>query len=72
MERELNKLAESEVPETSEGKGALVMKIKQKLITELQKLLFNNTSNLEGGEEVRTLFKKFHDAVFKVGKQGVR
>ena len=72
MEKELKELADSEVPETSEGKGALVMKNKQNLITQLRALLFNNISDLGGGEEVRALFKKFHDAVFKVGIEGVR
>ena len=46
------------------------MKIKQNLITKLKSLLFNNTaSNIAGGEEVRHLFNKFHEAVFKVGNQ---
>ena len=60
-------MALSEVPESSEGRGALVMKIKHNLIDELKKLLFNNTStSIGGGEEVRRLFNKFHDDVFKV------
>lgn len=59
-------MALSEVPESSEGRGALVMKIKQNLIAELKELLFNNTSDIGGGEEVRRLFNKFHDDVFKV------
>ena len=62
-------LAVSEVPESCEGKGALVMKIKHNLITELKRLLFNNTSDIGGGEEVRRLFNTFHDAVFKVSWQ---
>lgn len=69
MESELKLLAHSEVPESSEGKGALVMKLKQNLITQLKTLLFNNTSNIGGGEEVRTLFNKFHDTVYKVGER---
>ena len=69
MESELKSLAHSEVPESSEGKGALVMKVKQTLIGQLKTLLFNNTSDIGGGEQVRTLFNKFHDAVFKVGEE---
>ena len=69
MESELKLLAHSEVPETSEGKGALVMKLKQNLITQLKTLLFNNTSDIGGGEQVRTLFNKFHDTVYKVGER---
>ena len=69
MESELKGLAHSEVPESSEGKGALVMKVKQTLIGQLKTLLFNNTSDIGGGEQVRTLFNKFHDAVFKVGEK---
>ena len=69
MESELKGLAHSEVPESSEGKGALVMKVKQTLIGQLKTLLFSNTSDIGGGEQVRTLFNKFHDAVFKVGEK---
>ena len=69
MESELKLLAHSEVPESSEGKGALVMKLKQTLITQLKTLLFNNTSDIGGGEQVRTLFNKFHDTVYKVGER---
>ena len=69
MESELKGLAHTEVPESSEGKGALVMKVKQTLIGQLKTLLFNNTSDIGGGEQVRTLFNKFHDAVFKVGEK---
>ena len=69
MESELKDLAHSEVAESSEGKGALVMKVKQTLIGQLKTLLFNNTSDIGGGEQVRTLFNKFHDAVFKVGEK---
>ena len=69
MESELTLLAHSEVPESSEGKGALVMKLKQNLITQLKTLLFNNTSDIGGGEQVRTLFNKFHDTVYKVGER---
>ena len=71
MEKELETLTESEVPESDEGKGGLVMKIKQTLIHELRRLLFNNTSDVEGGENVRHLFNRFHDEVFKVSKQGL-
>ena len=69
VESEFKGLAHSEVPESSEGKGALVMKVKQTLIGQLKTLLFNNTSDIGGGEQVRTLFNKFHDAVFKVGEK---
>ncbi|XP_073248801.1 uncharacterized protein [Porites lutea] len=66
VESELKRLAHSEVPESREGKGALVMKVKQTLIGQLKTLLFNNTSDIGGGEQVRTLFNKFHEDVFKV------
>ena len=69
VEKELASLAMSEVPESNEKKGALVMKLKCNLIFELNKLLFNNTSDSKGGEEVRTLFKTFHDSVFKVSRR---
>ena len=69
MESELESLAHSAVPESSEGKGALVMKLKQSLISQLKTLLYNNTSEIGGGEQVRILFNKFHDAVFKVGEK---
>ena len=69
MESELESLAQSAVPESSEGKGALVMKLKQSLISQLKTLLYNNTSEIGGGEQVRILFSKFHDAVFKVGEK---
>ena len=69
MESELESLAHSAVPESSEGKGALVMKLKQSLISQLKMLLYNNTSEIGGGEQVRILFSKFHDAVFKVGEK---
>ena len=72
MESELKDLAHSEVPESSEGKGAFVMKVKQTLIGQLKTLLFNNTSDIGGGEQVRTLFNKFQDAVFKVGKETIK
>ena len=71
VESELKRLAHSEVPESSEGKGALVMKVKQTLIGQLKTLLFNNTSDIGGGEQVRTLFNKFQDAVFKVGEKTI-
>ncbi|KAM7437389.1 hypothetical protein ABFA07_012947 [Porites harrisoni] len=66
VESELKRLTHSEVPESREGKGALVMKVKQTLIGELKTLLFNNTSDIEGGEQVRKLFNKFHEDIFKV------
>ena len=69
MEKELASLAMSEVPESNERKGALVMKLKYNSILELKKLLFNNTSDSKGGEEVRKLFKTFHDSVFKVSRR---
>ena len=69
MESELKRLANSEVPESREGKGALVMKVKQTLIGQLKTLLFNNTSDIEGGEQVRKLFNNFHEDVFKVGEK---
>ena len=59
----------SEVPESNEKKGELVMKLKKKLILELNKLLFNNTSDDKGGEEVRKLFRTFQDDVFKVSRR---
>ncbi|XP_015759216.1 PREDICTED: dynamin-related protein DNM1-like isoform X1 [Acropora digitifera] len=66
VEKELDSLSMSEVPESNEKKGALVMKIKHNLISKLRVLLFNNTSDSKGGEQVRDLFKEFHDSVFKV------
>ena len=62
----LEELEDSEVPESGKGKGALAMKLKHNLITELNKLLFGNTSNFEGGENVRQLFNLFSEDVFKV------
>ena len=62
----LKKLKESEVPESDEGKGALANKLKNNLIKELSQLLFNNTSDIEGGENVRRLFNSFCETVFKV------
>ena len=62
----LKKLKESEVPESDEGKGALANKLKNNLIKELSQLLFNNTSDIEGGENVRRLFNLFCEAVYKV------
>ena len=68
MDETLKELEESEVPESDEGKGAVAMKLKHNLITELNKLLFNNTSDTEGGENVRRLFNLFCEAVYKVRK----
>ena len=62
----LEELEDSKVPESDNGKGALAMKLKHILITELNKLLFGNTSNFEGGENVRQLFNLFSEDVFKV------
>ena len=56
------------MPESIEKKGALVMKVKNNLISELRSLLFNNNYDISGGEEVRDLFKRFHDDVLKVSK----
>ena len=66
MDQELKGLEDSEVPESSEGKGGVAMKLKHNLITELNKLLFNNTSDMAGGENVRRLFNLFCEAVLKV------
>ncbi|XP_068700226.1 uncharacterized protein [Montipora foliosa] len=66
VEKELKNLEKSEVPESIEKKGALVMKVKNNLITKLRSLLFNNNYDISGGEEVRDLFKRFHDDVLKV------
>ena len=62
----LVELERCEVPESSECKGGAAMKLKENLISELNKLLFNNTSNTAGGERVRQLFNSFHREVFKV------
>ncbi|XP_015749624.1 PREDICTED: uncharacterized protein LOC107329450, partial [Acropora digitifera] len=72
VEKELASLAMSQVPESNEKKGALVMKIKHNLISKLRVLLFNNTSDTQGGEQVRDLFKTFHDSVFKVNPLHLR
>ena len=69
MEKELASLARSQVPKLNEKKGAMVMKIKHNLISKLRVLLFNNTSDSKGGEQVRDLFKEFHDSVFKVSSR---
>ena len=47
VEKELDSLSMSEVPESNEKKGALVMKIKHNLISKLRVLLFNNTSDTQ-------------------------
>ena len=62
----LVELERCEVPESSERKGGVAMKLKENLIRELNKLLFNNTSDTAGGERVRQLFNSFHREVFKV------
>ncbi|KAJ7393237.1 Dynamin- GTPase protein [Desmophyllum pertusum] len=70
VDEELKGLEDSEVPESSEGKGGVAMKLKNNLIKELNKLLFNNTFDMEeGGEKVRHLFNSYHEAVFKVRGQ---
>ena len=66
MDEILEELEDSEVPESSEGRGAVAMKLKQNLIKELNLLLFNNTSDMAGRENVRQLFNSFHQDVFKV------
>lgn len=66
MESLLNKLAETEVPESQEGKGALVMKLKQRLIEQIKTMLFNNTTSVVGGEDVRELFKTFQKNILSV------
>ena len=66
MDDILEELEDSEVPESSEGKGGVAMKLKENLIRELNILLFNNTSDTAGGERVRQLFNSFHQEVFKV------
>ena len=45
------------------------MKLKHNLIFELNKLLFNNTTDNQGGEQVRKLFRTFRDDVFKVSRR---
>ncbi|XP_015766396.1 PREDICTED: dynamin-related protein 1A-like isoform X6 [Acropora digitifera] len=72
VEKELETLAMSEVPKSNEMKGAMVMKIKQNLISKLKELLFQNTSDSKGGEQVRDLFKAFHDSVLKVNPLHLR
>ena len=42
------------------------MKLNQELINKLKELLFSNTSNREGGEQVRKLFQKFQSDLLKV------
>ena len=69
MEKELASLAMSQVPESNEKKGAMVMKIKHNLISKLKELLFQNTSDSKGGDQVRDLFKAFHDSVLKVSRR---
>ena len=66
MDKELKNLEDSEVPESDKGKGALAMRLKQNLIRQLENLLFNNNSDIAGGENVRQLFTLFCEAVYKV------
>lgn len=66
MGKQLAVLAETEVPESQEGKGALVMKLKQQLIEQLKTMLFNNTTDSIGGEGVRDLFKSFQKEILSV------
>ncbi|XP_078374496.1 uncharacterized protein LOC144658045 [Oculina patagonica] len=72
VDEELKGLEDSEVPESDEGKGAVAMKLKQYLIGDLKDLLFNNTSDNEGGEKVRGLFNSFYEDVFKVDPLAMR
>lgn len=62
----LRELEDSEVPESEEKKGAAAMKLKNNLIKHLHEVLFNNTSDLDGGENVRRLFNSFCETVFMV------
>ena len=66
MLKELKELSETMVPETLEGKGALVIKLKQNIINKLNELLFSNTSNRDGGEQVRKLFQRFQSKLLEV------
>ena len=66
MLKELKELSETMVPETLEGKGALVMKLKQNIINKLNELLFSNTSNRDGGEQLRKLFQRFQSKLVEV------
>ncbi|KAL9971044.1 hypothetical protein ACROYT_G023527 [Oculina patagonica] len=72
VDEELKGLEDSEVPESDEGKGAVAMKLKHNLIGDLKDLLFNNTSDNEGGEKVRGLFNSFYEDVFKVDPLAMR
>lgn len=65
-DKEIEKLKEIEVPESMEKKGELIMKLKQNLITELEKRLTNNTSHEEGGEVMRKLFRSFQQEAFQM------
>ncbi|MCG8403618.1 MAG: hypothetical protein MI923_00330, partial [Phycisphaerales bacterium] len=71
VDYELQKLSESEVPESSNEKRRLEMKVKHNLITQLRALLHNNRSKIRGGEQVRALFNKFHNDVYKVSEKDI-
>ncbi|CAH3193860.1 unnamed protein product [Porites evermanni] len=66
VDLELQKLSESEVPESSNEKRRLEMKVKHNLVTQLRDLLHKNRSKIRGGEQVRALFNEFHNDVYKV------
>ncbi|XP_073240215.1 interferon-induced GTP-binding protein Mx1-like [Porites lutea] len=66
VDSELQKLSESEVPESSNEKRRLEMKVKHNLVTQLRDLLHKNRSKIRGGEQVRALFNEFHNDVYKV------
>ena len=67
MDKILKELEDSEVPDTSDRKGEVTMKLKQNVITKFESFLFNNISDeITGGESVRKLFDSFHEDVFKV------
>ena len=42
------------------------MKLRQQLTTQLRTMLFNNTTNILGGEAIRDLFRNFHKKIFAV------
>ncbi|CAH3038800.1 unnamed protein product [Porites lobata] len=66
VDSELQKLSESEVPESSNEKRRLEMKVKHNLVTRLRDLLHKNRSKIRGGEQVRALFNEFHNDIYKV------
>ena len=42
------------------------MKLKQNIINKLNELLFSNTSNRDGGEQLRKLFQRFQSKLVEV------